>query len=110
MNKLFSIAKIITFIIAVFLSVFQVYQGVTSAIGITAFRPIHLTWVIVLIFMIKPLYHGDKNHFKLAGAGLDLGLIIATVVSGYFIASFDYDDFTYMMEGLKRQLLFGYCL
>ncbi|WP_413699446.1 hypothetical protein ACLKMH_18590 [Psychromonas sp. KJ10-10] len=42
--------------IAVSLSVFQIWQGVSSTISATYFRPIHLCWVLVLIFLHYPLY------------------------------------------------------
>lgn len=107
MNQLITVAKFFTFAIAVGLSLFQIYQATTLSIGVMMFRPIHLTWVLALIFMVKPLYQGNNNGLKIAGGLFDVALIVATIVSGYFIASFDYDDFTYMMEGLPPISLYS---
>ena len=60
--------------IAVALSVFQIWQGISSTISATYFRPIHLCWVLILIFLHYPLITNRKSSFYLVGRVIDLAL------------------------------------
>ena len=93
--------------LAVLLSVFQVWQGVTSTISATHFRPAHLSWVMVLIFLHSPLIRDTDHRFYLPGRLLDLLLAVVAVVSGYYIVSFDYNDINYLLYGLSPEHLFA---
>ena len=98
-------------ILAVSLSVFQIWQGITSTISATHFRPVHLAWVMVLIFIRYPLVKEDiKNkdsRLYIAGRLLDLSLAALTVYCGYRIVSFDYNDINYLLYGLESIDLFA---
>ena len=85
---------------AVLLSAFQIWQGITSTLSATHFRPTHLAWVMVLIFLHYPLIANDKSRFFLLGKFFDLSLAIVTVIAGYLIVSFDYNDINYLLYGL----------
>ncbi len=93
--------------LAVMLSVFQILQGVTSTISATYFRPAHLTWVMVLIFLHYPLIKDARNEQKgtpiiVAGRLVDLGLCALAVFAGYQIIQFDYNDINYLLFGLAK--------
>lgn len=88
-------------ILAVLLSGFQIWQGVTSTISATHFRPAHLSWVMVLIFLHYPLIRDQHHRLYVPGRLLDLVLAIATVASGYMIVSFDYNNINYLLYGLS---------
>ena len=91
--------------LAVLLSVFQIWQGVTSTISATHFRPAHLSWVMVLIFLHSPLIKDQQHRLYVPGRLLDLMLAIAAVISGYLIVSFDYNDINYLLYGLSSEHL-----
>ncbi|CAM4208273.1 TRAP transporter permease [Vibrio agarivorans] len=87
---------------AIALSVFQIWQGITAEISAPVFRPIHLTWVIVLVFLTHPLFaHHEKSlGFKL-GRILDSLFSVAIIWSAWRIAQFDYDDIMFLIEGVN---------
>ena len=91
--------------LGVALSVFQVWQGITSTISATYFRPAHLSWVMVLIFLHYPLVRDEQHGLYVLGRFFDLMLAIAAVVSGYLIISFDYNDIDYLLYGLSAKHL-----
>ena len=93
--------------LAVTLSVFQVWQGITSTISATYFRPTHLAWVIVLIFLHYPLVKNEKNSLYLPGRIFDLLLCSVTIAAGYRIVSFDYNDINYLLFGLGAEGLWA---
>ena len=86
--------------LAVALSAFQVWQGITSTISATYFRPTHLAWVMVLIFLHYPLVKNEKSPLYLPGRILDLLLSTVIIAAGYRIVSFDYNDINYLLFGL----------
>lgn len=91
--------------LAVLLSVFQIWQGITSTISATYFRPVHLSWVMVLIFLHSPLIKDQRHSLYVPGRLFDLMLAIAAVISGYLIVSFDYNDINYLLYGLSTEHL-----
>ena len=92
-------------VLAVLLSGFQIWQGITSTISATYFRPAHLSWVMVLIFLHFPLVRNEQHRLYVPGRLFDLGLAVAAVVSGYLIVSFDYNDINYLLYGLSTPSL-----
>ena len=95
-----------TLILAVTLSVFQIWQGITSTISATYFRPAHLTWAIVLIFLHYPLSQTGKTQSddqlaNVIAQTIDVGLCALTVFAGYRIIQFDYNDINYLLYGLS---------
>ena len=86
--------------LAVTLSAFQIWQGITSTISATYFRPTHLAWVMVLVFLHYPLTKNEKSSYYWPGRFVDLALCAITVLAGYRIVSFDYNDINYLLFGL----------
>lgn len=87
--------------IAVSLSVFQIWQGISSTISATYFRPIHLCWVLVLIFLDYPLISNRNNPLYLAGRLFDLTLCGLVVFAAYRMYIFDYNDINHIFYGLQ---------
>ncbi|WP_299005548.1 TRAP transporter fused permease subunit [uncultured Shewanella sp.] len=91
-------------LIAISLSVFQLWQGATADLPATSFRPIHLTWVLVLVFLVYPsIKHETSPRLYPIGRLIDLGLIAAVIFSGWTILTFDYDDMSFLFDGLNLQ-------
>ncbi|MUJ23088.1 TRAP transporter permease [Aliivibrio fischeri] len=87
--------------IAVALSAFQIWQGVSSTISATYFRPIHLCWVLILIFLHYPLINNRKSSLYLAGRVIDLILCGLIVFAAYRMTIFDYNDINHLFYGLQ---------
>lgn len=86
--------------IAVALSSFQIWQGITSTISATYFRPVHLCWVLVLIFLHYPLISNRYSKGYMLGRVTDLLLCGLTVFAGYRMLIFDYNDIDHLLYGL----------
>ncbi|WP_192022037.1 TRAP transporter permease [Shewanella sp. WPAGA9] len=86
--------------VAVLLSSFQIWQGITSTISATYFRPVHLCWVLILIFLHYPLIKNRRKKGYLAGRVFDLALCGITLFAGYRMSIFDYNDIDHMLYGL----------
>ncbi|NLS12195.1 TRAP transporter fused permease subunit [Vibrio sp. SM6] len=97
----------LTLAIAVSLSVFQIYQGVSSTISATYFRPIHLCWVLVLIFLHYPLVANRQSRFFLVGQFIDVILCGVVVFAGYRLSIFDYNDINHLFYGLPFADMFA---
>jgi len=86
---------------AISLSVFQIWQGITADLSAPVFRPIHLSWVLILVFFTLPLIKSQQSSFQyLFGRSVDLLCIIAITWASYHIVSFNYDDISFLMDGL----------
>ncbi|BAJ00660.1 TRAP transporter permease [Shewanella violacea] len=97
--------------LAVSLSAFQIWQGITSTISATYFRPVHLSWVLVLIFLNYPLISDRYNKGYLPGRVLDLALCGLALFAAYRMSIFDYNDIDHLLYGLKMpDLLAGSAL
>lgn len=89
-------------VFAVLLSAFQIWQGITASLASPTFRPIHLSWVLVLVFLVKPLFSQKAtSSVYLLGRVLDLLCILVTVWATWRISIFDYDDMSFLMDGLQ---------
>ncbi|WP_413112185.1 TRAP transporter permease [Thaumasiovibrio sp. DFM-14] len=87
---------------AIALSIFQIWQGVTANLSATLFRPIHLSWILILVFFTKPLIQPKSTYPSYLLARLvDLTLIIATLWATQHIIRFDYDDIMFLLDGLS---------
>ncbi len=95
--------------IAVALSSFQIWQGITSTISATYFRPVHLCWVLVLIFLHYPLISNRYNKGYMLGRVTDLLLCGLTVFAGYRMLIFDYNDIDHLLYGLGNVDLAAGC-
>ncbi|MCE9679398.1 TRAP transporter fused permease subunit [Shewanella sp. AS1] len=108
-ERLFRLFGYLILVVAVALSAFQIWQGITSTISATYFRPVHLTWVLVLIFLHYPLVNNRQSPFYLAGRGLDLLLCAACIFAGYRLWIFDYNDIDHLLYGLNKVDLLSGC-
>ncbi len=95
--------------IAVALSMFQIWQGISSTISATYFRPIHLCWVLVLIFLHYPLISNRKSHLYLVGRVIDLALCGLIVFAAYRMSIFDYNDINHLFYGLQLPDMIAGC-
>ena len=92
---------LIAAIAAILLSVFQIWQGITADLSAPVFRPIHLSWVLILAYLTLPLIKSDKSALLyLFGRFIDLLCIVAIAWASYHIVSFDYDDISFLLDGL----------
>ncbi|ARP40806.1 TRAP transporter permease [Vibrio syngnathi] len=106
-EKLVKTMGYLTLIVAVALSAFQIWQGVSSTISATYFRPIHLCWVLVLIFLHYPLVSNRKNKLFIFGKLIDVILCAVVVFAGYRLWIFDYNDINHLFYGLQFADMFA---
>jgi TRAP transporter 4TM/12TM fusion protein len=86
---------------AIALSIFQIWQGITADLSATVFRPIHLSWALILVFFTIPFVQSQKSaSLYLLGRFIDILFIAATAWASYIIITFDYDDISFLMDGL----------
>jgi len=86
---------------AISLSIFQIWQGITADLSAPVFRPIHLSWALILVFFTLPLIKSQRSEsLYLVGRLIDVLFISATAWASYHIISFDYDDISFLMDGL----------
>ncbi|MEZ9686752.1 TRAP transporter permease [Vibrio atlanticus] len=106
-EKLVKTMGYLTLVVAVALSAFQIWQGVSSTISATYFRPIHLCWVLVLIFLHFPLISNRKNKLFIVGKLIDVILCAVVVFAGYRLWIFDYNDINHLFYGLQFADMFA---
>ncbi|MEI6897410.1 MAG: TRAP transporter fused permease subunit, partial [Psychromonas sp.] len=83
------------------MSVFQIWQGITADLSAPIFRPIHLSWVLILVFSTRPLITSQQYSFVyLFGRSVDLVCIVAVAWASYHIVLFNYDDISFLLDGL----------
>ena len=90
-------------LLAVSLSVFQIWQGISAQLSAPVFRPVHLGWVLVLVFLVNPLVkeeHAGPKLYPLARLA-DLVLMLISGWAAARIAVFDYDDISFLLDGLQ---------
>jgi TRAP transporter 4TM/12TM fusion protein len=100
-QKLVTLVSYLILVIAVSLSTFQIWQGISSSISATYFRPIHLSWVLVLIFLHYPLICNRHSAFYLIGRGIDISLCGLVTFAAYRLFIFDYNDINHLFYGLQ---------
>ncbi len=88
--------------LAVALSVFQLWQGLTAELGSTYFRPIHLSWILILAFMKYPLVKDPSSKNYWLGRGLDVVACAFALVGGMATLEFDYAGIDHLLYGLKE--------
>ncbi len=89
-------------IFAVSLSAFQIWQGITASLAAPTFRPIHISWVLVLVFLVKPTFSLNRTTLVyLIGRMIDLFYMVLTIWATWRISVFDYDDMSFLMDGLQ---------
>lgn len=86
---------------AISLSIFQIWQGITADLSAPVFRPIHLSWVLILVYLTLPMIKSQQSFLLyLFGRLMDLLSIVAIAWASYHIVSFDYDDISFLLDGL----------
>jgi len=91
----------ITALAAIALSVFQIWQGITADISAPIFRPIHLSWVMILVFLTQPSLSATHNApLYLIGRFIDLIFCSLILWATWRIAMFNYDDITFLLDGI----------
>lgn len=79
--------------LAVALSLFHLWQGWDGSMSATYFRPIHLSWVLALVYLHYPLAH---NALRL----LDFCAIGSILWAGWLTLTFDYTGIDHILYGL----------
>ncbi|ASP39113.1 transporter [Bacterioplanes sanyensis] len=89
-------------LVAVALSVFQIWQGLSAQLSAPVFRPVHLGWVLVLVFLAYPLLKPERHSAPVYWVArvFDLALVVISGWCAMRIATFDYDDITFLLDGL----------
>ncbi len=95
--------------VAVALTVFQIWQGITADMSATVFRPTHLSWVLVLIFLAFPLVHPHRHSTAIyfTARTIDIALVLATCWAANQVIHFDYDDIGFLLDGLQDKDLYA---
>lgn len=101
-QKITNVIVTIAAIAAIALSVFQICQGILANLSAPVFRPIHVSWVLALVFLVYPLF-SDRKPFAiyLLGRIIDLACVALTCWASTQIALFDYDDISFLLDGLQ---------
>ena len=104
--------RLLVIAVAASLSLFQLWQPVVGFIpsGVlpaehilgmlpaTYFRPVHLSWILVLGFMVYPLDLAGRSG-RLTRAA-DLLCMVLALWAGYRVLSFDYQSLDHLLHGL----------
>ncbi len=88
------------FWLAVALSLFQLHEAVMASLGSTFFRPIHLSWILILAFMKYPLIKQPASRFYGAGRLVDLAACALAIYAGLAAVGFDYAGIDHLLYGL----------
>ncbi|MBD0787374.1 TRAP transporter fused permease subunit [Vibrio sp. Y2-5] len=101
-QKITNVIVTIAAIAAIALSVFQIWQGILANLSAPVFRPIHVSWVLALVFLVYPLF-SDRKPFAiyLLGRIIDLVCVVVTCWASTQVALFDYDDISFLLDGLQ---------
>ncbi len=87
---------------AIALSVFQIWQGIVANLSAPVFRPVHVSWVLALVFLVYPTFNARRAFpVYLAGRVLDFAMLAATCWASTQIALFNYDDISFLLDGLS---------
>ncbi|UIP26967.1 TRAP transporter fused permease subunit [Photobacterium sp. TLY01] len=101
-QKLADMLMKIAALAAIVLSAFQIWQGMTAELAAPVFRPVHLSWILVLVFLTQPLIKESHSFpLYLAARCVDFALSAATIWATWHIIQFDYDDISFLLDGLK---------
>ena len=87
--------------IALTLTLFQIWHGLSAELSAPVFLPIHLSWVLVLIFLINPTFSRTApSSLYLGGRLLDFIFAATSAWIGFRLAHFDYDDLSFLFDGM----------
>ncbi len=89
------------FAAAISLSAFQIWQGLSGSLSATFMRPIHLSWVMVLVFMHYPLIRNDDHPLFVPGRLIDMALAMLAIWCAWRVTRFDYTSIEHILYGLQ---------
>lgn len=100
-QKITDVILSIAAVAAIALSVFQVWQGIVATLSAPVFRPVHVSWVLAIAFLVYPTFKSRSSFpLYLAGRVIDFVLVALTCWASAIIAMFDYDDISFLLDGL----------
>ncbi len=100
-QKITDLILSIAAVAAIALSVFQVWQGIVATLSAPVFRPIHVSWVLAIAFLVYPTFKSRSSFpLYLTGRVIDFVLVALTCWASVVIARFDYDDISFLLDGL----------
>ncbi|WP_342608227.1 TRAP transporter fused permease subunit [Vibrio tritonius] len=103
-RKLADFLTLIAAFVAIVFSIFQLWQSLTAHLSAPVFLPLHLSWVLILVFLAYPLCRNEDHTPKyLLGRAIDLLLMVVTCWATWRIAQFDYDDISFLLDGLTME-------
>lgn len=87
--------------IAIGLTLFQIWHGLVAELSAPVFLPIHLSWILVLIFLVTPTF-ARTAPASLYALGRLVDFVCAAVSAwlGFRLSNFDYDDLSFLFDGL----------
>ncbi len=88
--------------LAVSLTTFEIWQSITANLSAPIFRPLYLSWVLALVFLVYPLVKPSKsNTLYILARAVDIALIAAVCWAANRLLHFDYDDISFLLDGLQ---------
>lgn len=100
-QKITDVILSIAAVAAIALSVFQVWQGIVASLSAPVFRPVHVSWVLAIAFLVYPTFKARHSvPVYLTGRVIDFVLVALTCWASTTIALFDYDDISFLLDGL----------
>jgi TRAP transporter 4TM/12TM fusion protein len=100
-QKITDVILSIAAVAAIALSVFQVWQGIVATLSAPVFRPVHVSWVLAIAFLVYPTFKSRSSFpLYLTGRVVDFVLVALTCWATTIIAMFDYDDISFLLDGL----------
>ncbi len=85
--------------VALALTLFQIWHGLAAELSAPIFLPVHLSWVLVLVFMVNPVFSRYSPLYQF-GRLSDLVFAVVSVWAGFRLSNFDYNDLSFLLDGL----------
>jgi len=93
---------LIATLLAISLTVFQIWQGITADLSAPIFRPLYLSWILALVFLVYPLCTESKSTgIYIAARVIDIALVGLVCWAAVRLLEFDYDDISFLISGLQ---------
>ena len=113
MSKYFSKAKAILAIVAISMSLYQLFTGFVGTPIPEIHRPVHVMFGLTVLFLVKPSKYTDHNWKKYIGIFWDILMIGMTLASCiYLIINAEYlqGRMVYVYTLKPLQMILGICL
>lgn len=87
--------------IALALTLFQIWHGLAAELSAPVFLPLHLSWVLVLVFLVNPTFSrtAPPSLYR-TGRFLDFAFAAISAWIGFRLTNFDYNDLSFLFDGL----------